>query len=316
MSQTIPDLHAKRLNLILLPLVITTALAVSLTENSRADVIIFANSTSNLGNGPGSQTGTTGTVSDTGGGIFDTDITKSRSSATHAQLKAYASAEDGIGGTTGGTFAFSRAYWRDNFLFNKDGLDGTFGIAEMKFKIDGTLSASRTALTNAYQPGSDDGVQAFAQYTFSFGVSPGINQGSTGLTERMRTEQYAAALGTNPHEGTPFLGIEQTFLVPFKYGTVLEGVGLELFIGAQGIGYDGGVQFSSNAKADLEHTANWLGFGAVRDANGNIVTDYTFSSGSGYNYALGITAIPEPSSCLLLLVASATSLLRRNRRTL
>lgn len=309
MSFQFPRVDVKGLKpVFLLTLVLASASLSAIAENAQADVIIFANSTSNLGNGPGSQTGTSGTVSDTGGGVLGTDSTESRSSATFGQLKAYATINDGIGGSTAGTWAWARAHFRDDFLFNAQGLTGTIGTVEMKFTIDGSLSVSRNLEAGF---GADHAVLAAAEYKFLSGV----NQNTYTKYEGMRTAEYAAINGTSQHEGTPFLGIEQTYVVPFTFGTTLEGVGLELFVRAEGVGYDQGERFTSIAIADLEHTANWGGFGAVRDANGSIVSNYTFSSGSGFNYALGISTVPEPNSCLLLLAAYAIGLSRRNRRS-
>lgn len=126
----------------------------------------------------------------------------------------------------------------------------------------------------------------------------------------MRTERWGSINGANPHYGNLFLGFEQTYIVPFTFGTTLQGVGLQLHVMAAGFGNG---DFTSSSIADPGHTANWSGFGDVRDSNGNIISNYTFSSGSGFNYALGITAVPEPNSCLLLMAAGTFGLFRRSR---
>lgn len=115
--------------------------------NAKGDVILSARSSANLASGTNTQTGSAGTVSSAKAGSLGTDLTETRSSATFGQLRGYAAIFDGTTGTTGGTFATSTSFFRDDFLFNAEGKAGTVGTVEMKFKIDGTLSASSTLIS-------------------------------------------------------------------------------------------------------------------------------------------------------------------------
>lgn len=298
--QTIKSTHVLRLLLI-------PGLLLTMCANSFADVILSANSTSNIGASTPAQTGMSGSVSDSAGGSARTDFTEATTSARFGELKAYGLATAGLDPAFFGIFAFNTAFFRDDFLFNAAGLTGTSGTVEVKFTVDGTLVASRTA-PSPYVSGIDDSVRASASYTFSAG-----NSNTFSKTESLRTAEWAAANGFSAWSGTQFLGIEQTYVVPFTYGTLLQGVGLRIDAQAQAVG-SGRDGFSSIAKADLGHTAKWGGFGAVRDSNGNVISNFTFSSGSGFNYSLGITAVPEPSSGALVATCLAVGFFRRSRR--
>ncbi len=300
LAQSIKSTHL--LHLVLIPCFLFV-----IQDNSFADVIISASSSSNVGPSTPAQTGTSGTVSDFAGGSVQTDFIEASTSARFGELKAYGLATAGLNPAFQGIFAFNTAFFRDDFLFNASGLAGTSGTVEIKFTVDGTLLASRTA-PSSYVAGYDDNVSASASYTFSAG-----NNNTFSKTESLRTAEWAAANGFNAWSGTQFLGIEQTYVVPFTFGTLLEGVGLRIDTQTQAVG-SGQNGFSSIAKSDLGHTAKWGGFGAVRDSNGNIISNYTFSSGSGFNYALGITAVPEPSSGALLATCLAVGIFRRSRR--
>ena len=291
----------------MLRLVLIPCFLFAIQARSFADVIISASSSSNIGPSTPAQTGTSGSVTDSAGGSAQTDFTQAITSARFGELKAYGLATAGLNPAFFGIFAFNTAFFRDDFLFNASGLAGTSGTVEVKFTVDGTLLASRTA-PSPYVAGYDGNVRASASYTFTAG-----NNNTFSKTESLRTAEWAAANGFNAWSGTQFLGIEQTYTVPFTFGTLLEGVGLRIDAQASAIG-SGPNGFSSIAKSDLGHTAKWGGFGAVRDANGNVISNYTFSSGSGFNYALGITAVPEPSSGALLATCLAVGIFRRSRR--
>ncbi len=48
------------------------------------------------------------------------------------------------------------------------------------------------------------------------------------MTEGLLTSTNAAANAISQNQGTPFLGIEQVYLVPVTFGTTLQGVTLEV----------------------------------------------------------------------------------------
>ena len=288
-------------------IVFSLAAWLSCQSSGMAGLIVFANSTSNLGGNTQPVQGTSGTVVDVAGGAVGIDFTDAFASATAGQLRAYSEARSAAGSGYFGIHATNSAYFRDDFLFESTGRAGTTGTVQIKFTVDGTLAVQRNS-SPGYQAGIDSTVRATADYTFKAGT----NGPSFSKNESLRTAVYAAAQGVAAHTGSPFLGIEQIYTVPVTFGTVLEGVELRINTNAQSIGRP---DFSSSALADLSHTANWGGFGEVRDAAGNLISDYTFTSASGFNYTQSFTAVPEPSSLILgMLGCSAFALRRRLRR--
>ncbi len=287
---------------------VTFSLAMSLIVQSgaMADFLVLASSRSNMGGDFTAAQSTSGSVFDVAGGTLGSDFTDARASASFGQLRAYSEARSGTNPAYFGVFSMNTASFRDDFLFESIGRAGTAGTVQVKFTIDGNLAVSRTS-DQGYQAGIDSTVRASASYTFS----TGLNRASYSKTESLVTSVYAATEGISEHGGSPFLGIEQTYTVPFTFGTTLEGVGLSIDTLARSIGRP---NFASSALADLSHTANWGGFGEVRDANGNLVTDYTFTSSSGFNYTQSITAVPEPSSIVLGMIGSSAFLLRLRKR--
>lgn len=276
----------------------------SFSSTARADLLLYADVNTNLGGNPARQQGTSGTVTNAADRSLNNLFATARSSASFGQLRTYGrfSAQDG--GLSGG-WAFATAGWRDDFFIDKPGHTGTTGTVEMRFTIDGRLDASR-ASSLGYTPGVDDNILAAVDYFFT----PGVGRERIQMTQGLITSTNAAANAISQNQGTSFLGIEQIYLVPVTFGTTLQGVTLEVRSRANATRtWD----LTAIAESDIEHTANWGGFGAVRDANGNILTDYTFSSGSGFNYAVGISAVPEPSSCVLFGACAGLGALQRFR---
>ncbi len=286
--------------------ILTVSILCAAHVNARADFLVFANTSSNMGSGLPPQQASSGTVADGAVNSLGDDYTEARVSARHGQLRSFGYASSGPNRAYFGVYAINSAFFRDDFLIDSNGRTGTAGTVEVKFTIDGTLAAMRTSNNPNYMSGYDDSVRAQASYTFQAGTNGPVYT----LTQGVRTAEYAAGMGNSSRfEGTPFLGIEQTVIVPFTYGTKLEGVKLQIDTIAQSVGDRSG--FSSMAMADLEHTANWGGFGAVRDSSGNVINDYSFTSGSGFNYTIAVNAVPEPGSIILGTLGCVGVLFRR-----
>lgn len=190
-------------------------------------------------------------------------------------------------------FSSSEASFRDDFLIDAPGLTGTQGSVTVRFTIDGSLSVG----TNGTPSYSTPGNVTYARAGYTFGVNP-----NTGDTYTQRTNWDGSS------SGTQFLGVEQVHTLYFTYGTVLENVTLRISTTTSAAGEY--YSYYSSSAADLSHTAIWGGFGEVRDAGGNLVTNYSFTSGSGTDYT---QAVPEPGTSLLAGVGLAFALFRRHR---
>jgi len=221
-----------------------------------------------------------------------------RASASFGVLRAYGYAETVLGYNSSlySVYSFNSASWSDDFLYSSEALNGTAGSVPMRFTIDGTLSFNSAGSV----PQFINGTGYYSYIEASLGTDNG--QGSGILRETLYLNgQYE----NNPS----FLGIEQVVTFNFIWGTPLTGVKLRLNANVNAAGSNSG--YTSSAIANGENTATWGGFGTVLDSNGNPVTNYTFSSGSGTNYA---QAIPEPGTGTLLAAAGLLAALARRRR--
>lgn len=242
----------------------------------------------------GSNTATTGSVSDQD--IFDSESehTESSSTASFGVLHAYSAAA--VTPEAFNIATFGSASFRDDWMIDAPTLSGTAGTVTVRFMIAGTLSAVTQGTPNySFQTNS-----TYAQASYIFGAN---NPTSATKTQRL--------YGNGTTFGDSFLGIEQTFVLNFTFGQLLEDVKLQISTGASASGFAG---FSSSVAADLSHTATWGGFAEVRDASNNLVTTYSFSSGSGVDYTQPVQAVPEPGTAALLAAGSLLFTIIRRRR--
>lgn len=173
------------------------------------------------------------------------------------------------------------ASFRDTVTINSAGRAGTRGSVTVQFTVDGALSTIGKP--------NGDGNYTSARAEFAFFVDPGAGD----LEKFYRVRAGATALGSN------FLGEQQTSTFEFEYGKPFE-MGLGIKVSTHAYAMHGG-----HALADLSHTAEWGGFGAVLDASGNEVLDFTTTSASGFDYSQPVpVAVPEPASLGLLSVAA------------
>jgi hypothetical protein len=245
--------------------------------------------TPQLAAGPNTSTADTVAFSDTVSDPYE--YLHAESSATFGVLRAYSTAS-----TNPEAFApgfGSSASFRDDWTFDAEGLAGTAGTAVVRFTIDGTLTAiPQGTPTYTWQANS---TYANANYTF------GANN-PTSVTKSQRL------YGDGRTSGTMFLGIEQTHVLNFTFGQTLEDVKLQITTYTLAAGSYG---YSSTTTADLSHTANWGGIVEVRDSNGDLVTNYSFTSASGTDFT---QPIPEPGTCVLLILGGLVFNAARARR--
>lgn len=259
------------------------------TANAAPELYVSA-----YGQGPGSQqTASSGPVSQSDSATHQFGSGMARAGADFGVLRNYAEATAIAGSSNfnNAVLASTTARWQDDLLFNAAGLTGSPGSVTVKFRIDGTLAASQPQ----FDPDQSQ-TRADASYGMSILGSGVVHSGG----------ESRFADGTRTFSGSgPFLNVEQTATLPFTFGTAFT---LKLEVSASSTAR---TQFGGSALADLENTTTWGGFITVRDSQGQVVNNYTFSSASGTNF---INPIPEPNTALLILGAAAGLLARRNRQ--
>jgi len=192
-------------------------------------------------------------------------------------------------------FGTSTASFQDDFLIDAPGLTGTAGTVTVRFTIDGSLSLEKYG-SAAYSASQSS---TYAQATYAIGV--GIGATDVTASQRLRYDGSTS--------GTPFLGVEQQYVLNFIFGTTVNDFTLRITTSAAAAGE--GSTYLSTATADLSHTAVWGGFVEVRDSNNNVVNGYSFSSSSGADFT---QPIPEPTSATLVALAGTALLGRRRLR--
>jgi len=273
-------------------------------QSASAATLVYAKASSTVTGGDSTeQSASFGTVSDVYIGNTDIGATaEGRAVSSFGVLRAYGTTSLASGGSFSSRFTTSTSAFQDDWLIDAPGLTGTAGKVRVRFTVDGDLYAvgigTPTSSASAFLNNT------WAQAEYGFGI--GLDFNTTTKSQRV--------YGDGRVTGTPFLGIEQEFVLDFTYGTWLTDVTLR--IGALSAVTAQFTNYTSETTADLENTAVWGGFADVRDSNGDLVTNYTFSSASGTNY---VVAAPEPGRTLLLFAASSYALcairVRRRKTT-
>jgi hypothetical protein len=284
----------------LLPAFASAAMLFGAPESASASTLVYARAVSTVTGGDSTeQTAPSGSVSDTYLGDADDGASAVvRATASFGELHAYATTAMTSGSSLSSRFTSSIAAFQDDFLFTAPGVAaGTAGTVRVRFTIDGSLAAAGYGT-----PTSNTSIflnSTWAQAEYGFGV--GIGLSTTSKSHRL--------YGDGRQTGTPFLGIEQEAVLNFTFGTWLTDVTLR--IGAINSAAAQFTAYTSQTTSDMEHTATWGGFVEVRDANGNLVNDYAFSSTSGTNY---VAPVPEPGTMGLFLASAGALGLARRRR--
>jgi hypothetical protein len=188
---------------------------------------------------------------------------------------------------------FGATGWTDQLTISSPTLNGTGGILDMSFLLDGSLMTSGNGFA---------------------AVDVGIAWSNTPIDLNSGTINFLAQFTSIPSSGQPVgVGIPFTFGTPFYFGSLLfAGAGTlaqctscDLFVTEvprTGMG---------SGNADFYNTLTLTGLQPFVD--GRLVSDVQFSSGSGTAYSLNGVAVPEPTS-LVLLGGGFLTLCGRRRR--
>ena len=280
---------------------LATVVLLGQSQVAHASPLVSANGQTPISTFTPTQTASTGSVSDAESGSNSAAAAEARAFASFGLLRAFGTSVT-LGRDTNGNsysvFGSGTASFRDDYLIDAPGLTGTAGTVLVRFTIDGALTTSTNGTPTEFSSSAQN-TNALANYTF--GVDPGNSP-----TKQERV------FGNGGRDGDLFLGIPQEIMLDFTYGTLLTNVTLKIVAGSQAAGE--ARTYTSTTTTDMENTATWGGFGAVRDASGNVVNNYTFSSSSGFDYT---QPIPEPGTLSLLFavgVALGGTRLRRHMR--
>ncbi len=209
--------------------------------------------------------------------------------------------------------AFASSRYFDWFTIDDPALNGTIGTFTTTLFVHGS---GDFRLDDAIANSPDTSVDAFWH-----GV---INVHADGIVDEdelpiIQSAFYAGEwykgydeVGLN-YFGDPLGEYQQEATFQFVYG---QQVNLDTFLQTL-LSYDNQVLVPGtfDVDVDLSHSAYWGGLREVRDASGNLLDDYGFQSGSGFDYRLDATpgAVPEPAT-MAALGLGALALLRRKRR--
>ncbi len=320
---TTPVLTAAAAVLVLSPL---SAVAQTPTQAAIASPGGFVSSCaySNAGSGftPGSNLTTLFGAGNCNSDFFSGSASASASrsySATDAANSAWGSVALGAihmsasnNASNGSNFAAaaSNGGWSDFMTVDKAGLTGQAGIYYAKISVKGAFDAHGFAGSTSFT------LSAYKNNAELMNNVPGFYPGSQISpigTDRQRANWGVATYGYSWNDASAVINDEVIFAVPITFGQQFS-LGIYGYASA-GMRSSSGVPGNSTASMDFAHSILWDGVGGVRDAQGNLVTGYTLTSGSGKNWLMSMAApVPEPETYASLLAGLALMAAVRRRK--
>jgi hypothetical protein len=219
------------------------------------------------------------------------------------QASAIASTESPARGNS-----HSQAYFADDVNILADGMAGN-AFVTANLLVSGNLVA-----------GNNDNGGGFSASQFFLSTTGGVQidgHSSVGVGRDLVVRDYGWTLTTS--EGT-INGFDDMFRLYTFDIPILLGTDFSLSVRLDGYASVSAILDQSNpgfafASYDLGHSLYWAGISALRDANGNLITDYSLTSGSGVDYRnslVPVSSVPElPAFWLLLSGLVGLSLLKR-----
>ncbi|HUL02435.1 MAG TPA: hypothetical protein VLV16_04285 [Gemmatimonadales bacterium] len=200
-------------------------------------------------------------------------------------------------GASGNAFAS----FSDNLTIMAPGLAGMIGSVRVVFGLASFVSVDG---------GVGSGCSGSAQV--SYGVVASLSGGGgSGSSNQSGTWTDYPCFNTHTFSGTP-PGIF-SLTAPVLFGSPAQlSVNLSALSNESWLDFASG---SATAEGDFAHTLTWGGFTEVRDAQGNLVTNYSVTSDSGTDWS---KPAPEPATAVLvatgLIALGASRPVRANRR--
>jgi hypothetical protein len=230
-----------------------------------------------------------GTASGQVAGSADYGLLRTRSSGTASGPFA-----DVGGAVSGGNLQVS---WTDRFTIAPPDPSLLFQPGTFVFRIllDGTLSAS-----------AGGALESNTRAQHSLFVEAGTCSVGCEFQRFGEHGDFGSQGGGVIDTGDPIMDLTST-PVPFLFGV---GIDLTVTLTSTAQAVAGIAPFVSSADADLGTSLAWDGFLEVRDGSGDLVTGYTVSSDSRFDWS---KPVPEPASAVGLALGLAALAARRRR---
>jgi hypothetical protein len=212
----------------------------------------------------------------------------------------------------------SSASWGDEINISAQGIIGE-AFLTANILVQGNVTAGSNILGNG-----------LADSIFQLYLNGGqiLNASSGVRVDAIRNEHYSnwtmySKGGVVEGEGLDEMFRLYTFDIPILLGTDFS-LSATLIGSAQANAiYDYSTEYSGFgfASYDLGHSLYWAGISALRDANGNLITDYSLTSGSRVDYRnslVPVSSVPAPPAFWLLLsgIIGLSLVKRKNHRPL